>query len=357
MRKKKEKIVEEIPVITKHTILGQEHNKALLQIAITKNMPALLIGETGTGKTSVVRELADAQKANLIRVNLNGQTSIDEFVGKWLVKHEETVWVDGILVQAMKNGDWLLCDEINAALPEILFVLHSVLDDDKMVLLSEKDGEVIKPHKDFRFFATMNPFDEYAGTKELNKAFLSRFGIALEFEYPSFNTEKEIVHTRTGIKESDANLMIEVARRIRQQKQEGNLYFTISTRDLLYWAEVAKENSLSEGFLATIFHKINNEDKPIVNGIMESVLKEFKALLDKYAMPDDKGLFDLLKESVVAVDRKKKEYEELVRVKEKTLKEREENIEQYVLNRLQTLVSEGNKSEIKSAGSSEEIPF
>ena len=96
--------------------------------AVSKNLPVLLVGETGVGKTLSVRHLAHMTNNGFRRVNLNGMTTVDEFVGKLMINEQGTYWVNGILVDAMQSGDWLLIDEINACLPEIAFCLHSLLD-------------------------------------------------------------------------------------------------------------------------------------------------------------------------------------------------------------------------------------
>ncbi len=246
------------------TILGQDKNKTILRKAIEDNLPVLLIGETGVGKTTLVSELAGESKTDLIRVNLTGQTSTDEFVGKWLIKDKATYWQDGILIQAMKKGSWIVLDEINSALPEILFKLHALLDDDRKILIEEKDGEVVRPHKDFRFFATMNPMEEYAGTKELNKAFLSRFPVVLEFKYPEALIEVKILTERTGLDENSAKLMVGVAQDLRQKKSEEKLYYTCSTRDLISWAFLHKTGlSMEDSFNVSILNKALGDKEEI----------------------------------------------------------------------------------------------
>ena len=125
-----------------------------LAIAIRDNMPVLLIGESGTGKTSAIRYLAHETGNGLRRVNLNGGTTADELVGRLLINDKGTYWVDGVLTEAMHKGEWIVLDEINAALPEVLFVLQSVLDDDGYLVLAEKDDkEIVTKHPNFRLFA------------------------------------------------------------------------------------------------------------------------------------------------------------------------------------------------------------
>lgn len=249
----------------KTSILGQDQNIKIISHAIDTNLPILLCGDTGTGKTTVIRELSLDQNKKLIRINLTGQTSTDEFVGKWLIKGKETVWQDGVLTQALRNGDWLLVDEINAALPEILFVLHSLLDDDKQILLAEKDGEIVRPAEGFRFFATMNPMEEYAGTKELNKAFLSRFPVVVSFEYPDTPTEIQILKDKAGSDDNISKLIVGVGRRLREAKARQEIYYTCSTRDLISWAALHGALGTEDSFKVSILNKSGTDSKYIAD--------------------------------------------------------------------------------------------
>ena len=187
-------------------IIGQDKVKKQLKKAVEKDIPALIIGDTGCGKTSIVRDIAKKEQ-RVVRFNLTGETTVDDFVGRKGLKEGQTVWEDGVLLDCMRKGYWLIVDEINAALPEILFTLHSLIDDDKEVLVVNNENEIVKPHEDFRIFATMNPVDEYAGTKELNKALKSRFGMIIKMDYPSNEIEMKIIKDRCKIK-SDVDLSI-----------------------------------------------------------------------------------------------------------------------------------------------------
>jgi cobaltochelatase CobS len=207
-----------------------------LAIAIRDNLSTLLIGESGTGKTSAIRFLANQTKNGLRRVNLNGGTTADELVGRLLINDKGTYWVDGVLTEAMRTGDWIVLDEINAALPEVLFVLQSIMDDDGYLVLTEKDDkEIVYKHKNFRIFATCNP-PEYAGTKEMNKALLSRFAICINAEFPPSEKELEIIehHLGNAIASSEIAIkLVGLANETRKNKELGTSDYAINTRDIL----------------------------------------------------------------------------------------------------------------------------
>lgn len=264
--------------IAQHEVIGQDENKKVVELALKHNLPVLLIGETGTGKTSLVREQAINQGKELIRFSITGETTVDEFVGKYELEKGETVWKDGVLLDAMKNGKWLVADEINVALPEILFVLHSLLDDDRMITVSNHEGEVVKPHADFRFFATMNPPEEYAGTKELNKAFQSRFSIVLQVHYPEPEVEAKILTDKAGVPAQDAIKMVDVGNALRQAKNDDKIFYTCSTRDLLHWADVVSKGlHPNEAFKVAILNK-TGQDHETVTKIYQTIIGDYVKL-------------------------------------------------------------------------------
>lgn len=260
----KTKVVVPTGTIGKDEIVGQDTNKKILDVAIAKNLPVLLVGDTGTGKTSIIRELGIRDKKTVKRMSITGETTVDEFVGKYELEAGKTVWRDGILLESMRKGDWLVVDEINVALPEILFVLHSLLDDDNYVTVSQHNGEVVSPHADFRFFATMNPTDEYAGTKELNKAFQSRFSIILTFQYPDPRIEAKIIADKTGVPLADATKMADVAVALRKAKKDEKIFYTCSTRDLLHWGNLCDDLGAGEAFRVSILNKAGIEGEAIL---------------------------------------------------------------------------------------------
>lgn len=249
--------------LTPHPFIDNNGVLSTIAYGIANRLPVLMIGETGTGKTSAIRDLAHRTNNSFRRLNLNGSTTVEEFVGKILINRDGTYWTDGILTDAMRNGHWLLIDEVNAALPEILFVLQSLLDDDGYIVLAEKeDKEVVRPHPNFRIFATMNPFEEYVGTKELNKAFLSRFPITIKVDYPKPDQEFAIVKVRyPALDDETIKGMIEVAKTTRESRANEEVDFVFSTRDLLQWAQVYQHTmSARRSAQMTFIPKCNKND-------------------------------------------------------------------------------------------------
>lgn len=255
----------------------QEDAIRALGAAIAHDLAALLVGHTGTGKTSLIREQAAQHGAQLHRVNLSGQTGTDEILGKHLADMTRgTYWVDGLLVRAMREGHWVVLDEVNMALPDILARLHSLLDDDRMVVLTEKDGEVVRPKEGFRIFATINPDGEYAGTKELNRAFLSRFPIVIEMRESA--DEASVIADQAEVPMHEAELLAAFGRELRASKNAEKMLYYASTRDLIYAGQLTQKGlPLDEAIRAAIVHKAPREDREVVEKIAELLFKGYAA--------------------------------------------------------------------------------
>ncbi|MFQ5915059.1 MAG: AAA family ATPase [Nitrospinota bacterium] len=241
--------------------------------AVAHSLPVLLIGETGVGKTLSIRHLAHQTNNGLRRVNLNGMTTVDEFVGKLMINETGTYWTNGVLVQAMEAGDWLLIDEINACLPEIAFCLHSLLDDDRMIVLTEYDGRVIRPHPHFRLFATMNPSEErkYGGTKPLNEALLDRFPVTLRMTYLPEDAEVEAVSVQSGNPDRDqVRKMVQCASDLRAAIAEEKLFGTCSTRRVIDWARMSRQFGPLEAAEHTLLSKVSPFDARVIRDIVEN---------------------------------------------------------------------------------------
>ena len=240
-----------------------------LAVAVANNMSCLLVGETGTGKTSAVRYIAGLTKQPYIRVNLNGHITPDELIGAKSAKNGSTYFEKGPIVQAMEQGAILVVDELNAAPPDTTFIFHSLLDDDRAITLP--NGETVKPHKDFRFFATMNP--DYAGTKILNAAFYDRFPIVVEFSVPKPEVEKALLTSR-NVPEEYADMLMVFATNAREAYREQRSTFYVSTRSLIQLANLMQKGlSALDAFTLAILPKASKEEKEALLDIYNAAMK------------------------------------------------------------------------------------
>lgn len=256
-----------------------------IMLGIKNKMPVMLIGPTGCGKTATIKWLASKTRNAYRRAQLNGSTGVDEFVGRWLINSEGTFWVDGILTDAMRHGHWLVLDEINAALPEILFVLHSVLDDDGCLTLMEKGNEIVYPHPDFRVFATMNPSDDYTGTKEMNRALVDRFPLVLNVGYPQKSKELDIICTKAGMAKTYGQnatkslspiptRMVEFAHAMRKLNAEQKIIFACSTRQLINWARLTIDRGVKTAAMLVFAGKMEESERKHLNDELNAKFRD-----------------------------------------------------------------------------------
>ncbi|KAL8480046.1 hypothetical protein ACS0TY_026830 [Phlomoides rotata] len=146
--------------------------------AMQLNKPVLLEGSPGVGKTSLVAAIGRFSGHKVVRINLSEQTDIMDLLGSDLpVESDEGMqfaWSDGILLQALKDGSWVLLDELNLAPQSVLEGLNAILDHRAEVFIPEL-GRSFKCPTSFRVFACQNPSYQGGGRKGLPKSFLNRF--------------------------------------------------------------------------------------------------------------------------------------------------------------------------------------
>ena len=192
-------------------------------------LPLLLKGPTGTGKTRYVEYMAHRLGKKLITISCHDETSATDLLGRFLIKGGDTVWIDGPLTTAVKQGAIIYLDEIAEARPDVMVAIHS-LSDHRRELYIDKLGESIKAHKVFMLVASFNPGYQ-KGFKELKPSTKQRF-IAMSFAYPNAKMETEILIRETGIDADVASKLVSMGNKIRNLT-ELSLAETVSTRLLV----------------------------------------------------------------------------------------------------------------------------
>ena len=186
------------------------------------------------------------------------------------------------MVEAMTHGYWLILDEINLAKSEILEALNRLLDDNRELYIPEIN-RLVKPHPDFRIFATQNPLT-YGGRKELSAAFRSRF-VHFYLRDLHFNDLITIIMARCELPQTRAKTLVEVMETLKMVRSRQNFFAgkesLITIRDLLKWGSrdvVDYENMAVEGIQILVERLRHHEEKEIVKGIIEKICNKGAAI-------------------------------------------------------------------------------
>lgn len=241
--------------------------------------PVLLEGPTSAGKTTLVEYLAARCGHKCVRINNHEHTDVQEYTGSYASDQSgKLCFREGILVQALRQGYWVILDELNLAPSEVLEALNRLLDDNRELYLAEIN-EVVKPHPNFKLFATQNPSGAYGGRKPLSRAFRNRFVEIHVGEIP----EKEmitILEERCKCPSSHAKLLVNVMSILRKRRSKSSVFRgkdgLITPRDLLRWAQrrvSSKEELALEGYMLLAERLRDVDEKTVVKRIIEETFK------------------------------------------------------------------------------------
>jgi nitric oxide reductase NorQ protein len=202
--------------------------------AYQQQLPILLKGPTGCGKTRFMEHMAWRLQKPFITVSCHDDLTASDLVGRFLVSGGETRWVDGPLARAVRFGAICYLDEIVEARKDTTVVIHP-LADDRRVLPMEKIGELLQASADFCLAISYNPGYQSV-LKDLKQSTRQRF-VALEFDYPKAELEASILCKETGIDASLAQRLVKFAHMTRNLKGSG-LEEGASTRLLVHAAKL-----------------------------------------------------------------------------------------------------------------------
>jgi midasin len=261
--------------------------KQLAGVVAVSDYAVILQGPTSAGKTSTVQYLANITQNKVIRINNHMHTDIQEYLGSYVPDKEgggKLIFQEGVLVEAVRNGYWVILDELNLAPSEVLEALNRLLDDNRELLIVETQ-KVIKAHPNFRIFATQNPTEGYGGRKELSEAFKNRFILINVHDVP-LDELVEILINKCQLPKSRAELMVKVMEQLQIYRSQGSNLFsgkdsTITVRDLLKWASRLTHQSTTssvhdlaiEGYFVLGERSRNEMDKLFIKETIEKVAK------------------------------------------------------------------------------------
>jgi len=209
-----------------------------------KFYPAYVTGLSGNGKTMMVEQVCAVEKRECVRVNITIETDEDDLIGGFRLVDGATVWQDGPVIVAMQRGAILLLDEVDLGSNKLM-CLQPVLEGKSVYL--KKINRLVHPENGFNVIATANTKGKgsddgrFIGTNVMNEAFLERFSITMEQEYPSTKIETKILNNvlgASGIESAEfVEKLVTWADVIRKSFYEGALSEIISTRRLVHICE------------------------------------------------------------------------------------------------------------------------
>ena len=209
-----------------------------------KFYPTYVTGLSGNGKTMMIEQICAQEGRELVRANITKETDEDDLIGGFRLIDGRTVWQNGPVVVAMERGAILLLDEVDLGDAKLM-CLQPILEGKPIYL--KKINRVIAPKSGFNILATANTKGKgsddgrFIGTNVMNEAFLERFSITFEQEYPSVKTEAKILKNvlgASGIEDKDfADKLVNWADMIRKAFYDGAVSDIISTRRLVHICE------------------------------------------------------------------------------------------------------------------------
>lgn len=194
------------------------HEIDLFEAAYASQIPVLLKGPTGCGKTRFMEYMAWRLRRPLITVSCHDDLTASDLVGRYLITNNETVWVDGPLARAVRHGAICYLDEVVEARKDTTVVIHP-LADDRRVLPMEKRGELLEAPDQFCLAMSYNPGYQSV-LKELKQSTRQRF-VAIEFNYPSPALERKIIIQETGLDSASTDHLLKLAEMTRNLKGNG----------------------------------------------------------------------------------------------------------------------------------------
>lgn len=251
----------------------------LVRATATRKFPVLIQGPTSAGKTSMIEYLAKKTGNEFVRINNHEHTDLQEYMGTYVSDNDgQLSFREGVLVEALRKGHWIVLDELNLAPTDVLEALNRLLDDNRELLIPETN-EVVRPHRNFMLFATQNPPGLYGGRKNLSRAFRNRF-LELHFDDIPENELGTILKERCQIAPSYCERIVKVYKELSLLRQSTRLFEQKNSfatlRDLFRWANrdaVGYQQLAENGYMLLAERVRKDEEKLAVKGVLEKVMR------------------------------------------------------------------------------------
>ncbi|BAP54633.1 ATPase AAA [Thioploca ingrica] len=243
----------------------------LFEYAYRHQLPVLIKGPTGCGKTRFVSYMAARLGRSLYTVACHDDLAAADLVGRYLIGHNSTYWSDGPLTRAVREGAICYLDEIVEARKDTTVVLHP-LTDDRRILPIDRTNELLHAPPEFMLVVSYNPGYQNL-LKGMKPSTRQRF-IALRFDYPPRQLEQEILIGETQIDNALAVRLVNLAQALRALK-DHDIEEAVSTRLLVYTATLIKNGFDPVAACQAALVEPLSDDKETITALMEVVLASF----------------------------------------------------------------------------------
>ncbi|AML51343.1 CbbQ/NirQ/NorQ/GpvN family protein [Falsihalocynthiibacter arcticus] len=251
--------------------LPQGDECAVFEAAAAHDLPLLLKGPTGCGKTRFVTHMAAKLGRHLYTVACHDDLSAADLIGRYLLKGGETVWVDGPLTRAVREGAMCYLDEVVEARKDVTVVLHP-LTDDRRILPIDRTGEELEAAPGFMLVASFNPGYQNI-LKTLKPSTRQRF-LSLSFDFPEAAQEIAVVTRETGLDADRAKGLVRLANKLRALKGQ-DIEEGVSTRLIVYTATLIQGGMSVERAIEAAMIEPLTDDADVKTGLMDLVTAVF----------------------------------------------------------------------------------
>ena len=239
----------------------------LFEAAFRNALPLLLKGPTGCGKTRFVAHMAARLGRPLHTVACHDDLSAADLIGRYLLKGGDTLWIDGPLTRAVREGGICYLDEVVEARKDVSVVLHP-LTDDRRILPIDRTGEVLAAPPEFMLVVSYNPGYQNI-LKTLKPSTRQRF-LALEFDFPPAEAETEIVAAESGLPPERVAPLVRLGGKLRALKGQ-DLEEGVSTRLLVYAATLIRDGVKIDQAVEIALIQPLSDDEEVKRGLRDLV--------------------------------------------------------------------------------------
>lgn len=243
------------------------HEVEIFERCYRSQLPLLLKGPTGCGKSQLVGFMAEKLNVPLVKVACNEDTSSADLLGRFLLKGSEMIWQDGPVTRAVRQGAILYLDELAEAREDVIVALHPLTDHRREIYL-DRVNEVVSAPNTFMCVASFNPGYQ-KGFKELKPSTRQRF-INLVMNYLDRNTEVKLLCEKTELSSGLSLQLVKLAEKIRTMG-ELNLRETVSTRLLVYAALLIKDGMNPRRACYSSIAEVLSDDPEIIQTLKDLI--------------------------------------------------------------------------------------